>query len=191
MGGDMLDHDFISQLIGALIIFGSMILIYKKRIKLHQQTKTPTIVDIVMTLKTNSPALAVFFLGFLLAFYPEVHPRPIPTCQTNYFRVEQEVDADLKVDVNAYASASQTTVGTAHHLKIDFPDLPGPNYLPHLVLHAYLTNAEIFKDYEIDKKSAHDGVITLEPVDVQNNSPAPKVQSVPDKKPPGFQGGSR
>ena len=149
----MHDHELICQLVGALTIFGAMLLIFNRKIYLNAQATRVTKVQLPLfaRFQTNSPALVLFFFGFALAIFPVVHPGPLPPSPLvnqppPYFTVEQEVDSDPGIDVNAYAVAAQTTVGSAHHLKIAFPDLPGDTYLPHLVLHANLGYAEVFRD---------------------------------------------
>lgn len=173
----MLDHGLICQVAGIVIVVGAMVLIFYKKINLDAQANYTTTVEMIVgRLRTNSPALVLFFFGSILLILPVVHPAPVPPLQTHYFTVEQEVDTDSPFTIDAYAVATQTTVGNAHHLRILFPDLPDNSYQPHLVLHS----PSMFLEYPIERTTGKE-TITLGKVSVQSplQAPAPKVQPEP------------
>lgn len=123
--------ELISQLAGLLTIAAAVYLFRMQKNYVNENgdavIQTEINLKFIGKMKTNSPAFAFAFLGFILIKYP-----PLPN-QTHYFTVKKELDAGLPSGLVAYAAATQTIVGSTNHLRVLFPDLSAP-YQPLLLL---------------------------------------------------------
>jgi len=178
----MLILEISCQLVGAITILGSLILIFKQKVYLDAVTKQVMYVELpkIGKLRTNAPVLAVIVLGALLVVFP------VYLAHTAYITVEQDVDSDLPLTVNAYAVSKQSTVGNDKHLTLAFPNLPDSDYQPHLVLHV----GSVFWDQAIHTELAHHGKIVLEKTLLRDVNPLcrqePRLAPISDSKPPGY-----
>jgi len=113
---------------GASIILGGIWLIYKQKIYIDSETKQPTEFDLPFfgKLKTNTPALGLFFFGCVLLIYP------IHKSQTSYLHLQGSVVSQLH-PVVVYAVVETRALENSGDFDLPMPALQAGNFTPEIV----------------------------------------------------------
>lgn len=165
---------YISQLTGLIMTIGGIVLIYKQKIDINRVTKDMEItVPFFGKLRTNTPALALFVIGFFPILYP------IQKLKTEYMHVQQNVDSDVH-PVVIYAVVNTKTIQSGvGRFDLSIPVLPVEDYSPQIVYVAGTMTAS----QDVDPKQTTYGLITLRQGKVQgtNEDVKPDIVAPPER----------
>jgi len=168
---------YLSAAGGLTMIVGGIWLIAKQKIYIDRETKQPTEIEIPIfgKLKTNTPALILFFLGLAGLWYPINALKSA----TKFLTVEGNVKFP-KYPVTVYAVVQEATLQNDGSYNVTVPDLNEKNYTPVLV---FLGGRYPFvRDSPVRKADQKNGIIPLNMV-IEGNPEGPTYE--PDIAAPG------
>jgi hypothetical protein len=150
---------YVCQSGGLLMIVGGFILIYKQKIKFDAVSKeTEVEVPLFGRLRTNTPALALFFFGLVALIYPA------RKANTEYLHVSQHLESN-SVPVTVYAAVTERAMlqqsGT---LEIYIPVIPSDDFSPELV---YVAPGGVQDRESVVLQDQKNGVIVLQAKSLQ------------------------
>lgn len=165
---------YLSSLGGLTMIVGGIWLIAKEKIYVDKGTKQVTEIDVPFfgKLRTNAPALVLFFLGFAGLFYP------IQKSGVSYLHVRGSVKSAYH-PIDIYVITHETVLTSDTSFEVPVPDLSTPDYSPE-VLYVAGTSASLGP---IDRSLEKKGVINVDEQvivgAVHGKSYRPDIASVP------------
>lgn len=169
---------YLSSLGGLTMIVGGIWLIAKEKIYINSETKEVTEVDIPFfgKLRTNAPALVLFFLGFAGLFYP-IHKSGVA-----YLHVRGTVKSEFH-PVGIYVITHETLLTSDGSFEVPVPDLSTSDYSPEVLYVAgtsYSTGA-------VDTSLAKKGVIKVDQAVILGSAQGKSYQPDVANLPAGFQ----
>jgi hypothetical protein len=168
---------------GALIIAGSLFLLYKQRIYIDSQTKEITAIElpIGVKLRTNAPVLVLFLLGGGLLIYPIVKSELFVREVT----IRGGVGSNSQPAV-VYVVASHNWLAHGGKFSLTVPALAGRQAACKIL---YCANNQIVDDPPLYLDDARGGVLQLKDMDVSTlpSAAASAYQGKIASVPPGFE----
>ena len=170
---------YVSGFTGAAIIIGGIWLIFKEKIYIDKETKHPIGFELPLLgkFKSNTPALALFFIGAFLIVYP-IWKRPAPAD----LHLEGEIKNDTDYPFEVYAAVEAESVSNRRPFSIRVPELAGDRDEYKLL---YLTRDNRFYEERVPVKNIKTREISLKTHEIPRNQVTLEQGKV-SEKPPGF-----
>jgi hypothetical protein len=161
---------YLSSVGGLVMIVGGIWLIYKQKIYIDSQTKQVTQIELPFLgkLKTNSPVVVLFVLGFAGLFYP------IYKSETNYWHLRGEVSSGIH-PVAVYAVVQSEPLPQDGPFDLALPKLSSGNYTP-LIIYVAGSDPYVLQD-SVDTSQLTYGVNKLAVKKIVGNEQPSRFQS--------------
>jgi hypothetical protein len=165
---------------GLIMMVGGVWLIYREKIYFDRQTKEVTTevkLPWNVTVKTNAPALVLFFIGLAALIIPILKPPPPQPTPPKPVTITGPVETTFPVVVYAVKVGHIDIVRSSRSFQLEVPSPLGDDGRHWLVIYQC---GRVFRDAPADLNTAKDGIVTLLEKDFTDKALYEKVIPVVD-----------